>query len=164
MKTTYKTLTISLLAILANTFIYGQNTYIAHRGASHLAPENTLSAAILGWELGAEAVEIDVHLSADNRVMVIHDFDTEKTSLGKSKFKVAKTNSKVLRTVDVGSYKSEKYKGEKIPFIEEILEALPIGKTLVVEIKCGSEILPALRKAVDKSGKLEQLVFISFGN
>lgn len=149
--------------VMLTTLLYGQNTYIAHRGASFLAPENTLAAAKLGWEIGADAVEIDIHLSKDNRVMVIHDFDTKKTSLGKSNFKIAKTDSKILRAIDVGSYKSEEFKGEKIPFIEEILDALPAGKKLVIEIKCGSEVLPALKQAIEQSGKIDQLIFISFG-
>lgn len=158
-----KLFTLTLLVFFTSLSMLAQNTYIAHRGASFLAPENTLASAKLGWELGADAVEIDVHLSDDNRVMVIHDYDTKKTSLGKSNYKIAKTSSDLLRTVDVGAFKSEEYAGEKIPFIEEILEAIPPGKSLVIEIKCGSEILPALKEAIDESGKLDQLVFISFG-
>lgn len=140
-----------------------QNTFIAHRGASYLASENTLASAKLAWELGADAVEVDVYLSADNRVVVIHDKTTKRTSSGQANFKVAKTNSHVLRGVDVGSYKSEKYAGEKIPYIEEVIETVPEGKMLVIEIKCGAEVLPALKKAVGQSGKKEQIVFISFG-
>lgn len=140
-----------------------QPLLIAHRGASFKAPENTLASATLAWELGADAVEVDVHLSADNRVMVIHDKNTRRTALGKNRYKIAKTNSEILRKVDVGSFKSDDFKSEKIPFIEELLEILPDGKTLVIEIKCGAEILPALQKAVDESGKINQIVFISFG-
>ncbi|MDA3818126.1 MAG: glycerophosphodiester phosphodiesterase family protein, partial [Prolixibacteraceae bacterium] len=121
-----------------------QNTFIAHRGASYLAPENTLASAKLAWELGVDAVEVDVYLSADNRVMVIHDKTTKRTSGDGTNYKVAKTNSDVLRTIDVGSYKSEKYSGEKIPFIEEIIETVPDKKTLVIEIKYGAEVLPVL--------------------
>lgn len=140
-----------------------QNTFIAHRGASYLAPENTLASVNLAWELGADAVEVDVYLSADNRVVVIHDKTTKRTSSGKANYKVAKTSSDVLCGVDVGAYKSNKYAGEKIPYIDEVIETVPEGKTLVVEIKCGAEVLPALEKAVRESGKKEQIVFISFG-
>jgi glycerophosphoryl diester phosphodiesterase len=52
---------------------------IAHRGASHLAPENTLAAVRLGWQQGAD-VEIDVHLSQDRRIVVIHDASTKRTA------------------------------------------------------------------------------------
>lgn len=143
--------------------VNAQNTFIAHRGASYMAPENTLASAKLAWELGVDAVEVDVYLSADNRVVVIHDKTTKRTSGGQANYKVAKTNSDVLCGVDVGAYKSDKYAGEKIPYIEQIIKTVPEGKTLVVEIKCGAEILPALKKAVGQSGKKGQIVFISFG-
>jgi glycerophosphoryl diester phosphodiesterase len=154
---------ITLSIILISVPVIAQNYYIAHRGASYLAPENTVASAKLAWELGADAVEIDVHLSADNRVMVIHDSDTKKTSMGESNYVISETKSDVLRKLDVGSFKDDKYIGEKIPFVEEILETVPKDKTLVIEIKCGEEVLPALVKAIDQSGKADQLVFISFG-
>ncbi len=53
---------------------------IAHRGASHDAPENTLAAFRLGFEQRADAVELDVHLSADGAIVVIHDFTTQRTA------------------------------------------------------------------------------------
>lgn len=154
-------LTILLVSIVMN--ISAQNTFIAHRGASYLAPENTVASAKLAWKLGADAVEIDVYLTKDNRVMVIHDKNTKRTCSGKKNLEIKDTPSMLLRDLDAGAWKDKKYKGEKIPFISEIIETIPYGKTLVVEIKCGSEILPALKRAVEKSGKQEQIVFISFG-
>src|SRR5262245_58873165 len=53
---------------------------IAHRGASHDAPENTLASVQLAWEQGADAVEVDVHASRDGRIVVIHDASTRKTA------------------------------------------------------------------------------------
>lgn len=53
---------------------------IAHRGSSYEAPENTLGAVNLAWEQNADAVEVDVHLSLDNKVVVIHDSDTYRTT------------------------------------------------------------------------------------
>jgi len=143
--------------------IFAQNTFIAHRGASYLAPENTVASANLAWELGADAVEIDIYLSKDNRVMVIHDKDTKRTCSGKKNLAIKDNPSMLLRDLDAGVWKDEKYKGEKIPFLSEIIETVPESKTLVVEIKCGSEVLPALKRCVEKSGKQEQIVFIAFG-
>lgn len=140
-----------------------QNSFIAHRGASYLAPENTVASAKLAWELGADAVEVDVHLSKDNRVMVIHNKDTKKTCNGKKNLEIAKTPSILLRDLDAGIWKGDEFKGEKIPFISEIIETVPPGKTLVIEIKCGKEVMPALLRSIDKSGKQDQIVFISFG-
>lgn len=139
-----------------------QNTFIAHRGASFLAPENTVAAAKLAWELGADAVEVDIHLSKDNRIMVIHDKDTKRTCSGKKNLTVADSPSTLLRDLDAGIWKDAKYKGEKIPFLTEIIETVPEGKTLVVEIKCGSEVIPPLVRKIEKSKKKEQIVFIAF--
>jgi len=167
MKHSFLKLSVLLLIFLilqgSENMTIAQNTFIAHRGASYRAPENTLASVQLAWELGAGAVEVDVYLSADNRVVVIHDKTTKRTSGGQTNYKVAKTTSEILCGVDVGAYKSDKYAGEKIPYIEEIIETVPKGRTLVVEIKCGTEILPALEKAIEKSGKKDQIVFISFG-
>jgi glycerophosphoryl diester phosphodiesterase len=132
---------------------------IAHRGASHLAPENTMASVMLGWEKGVD-VEVDVYLSADNRIVAIHDSTTERT--GGVELKVAETTSEELRKLDVGSFKSEQYAGEKIPFLADIIETIPPNRKLYVEIKCGKEILPLLQKLVADSGKMSQIVIIGF--
>ncbi|NCB09561.1 MAG: glycerophosphodiester phosphodiesterase, partial [Bacteroidia bacterium] len=77
-------LQFTLIFILFVLTSFSQNTIIAHRGASFDAPENTVASAKLGWEQGADAVEIDIYLSKDNRVMVIHDKDTKRTCSGKT--------------------------------------------------------------------------------
>lgn len=149
--------------VLGLSFCTGgaQSMMIAHRGASHLAPENTVASANLAWEIGADAVELDVHLSKDGRVMVNHDKTTKRTS-GEN-YLIKETGSSVLRKLDVGSWKGPKYAGEKIPFLSEMIATVPKGKTLVVEIKCGPEVIPAMKKAVEESGKQSQVVFIAFG-
>lgn len=139
-----------------------QNTFIAHRGASYVAPENTLASAKLAWELGADAVEIDIHISKDNRIMVIHDKDTKRTCSGKKNLTIADSPSVLLRDLDAGIWKDQKYKGEKIPFLAEIVETVPAGKTLVVEVKCGVEVIPPLVRMMEKCTKKEQIVFIAF--
>ena len=156
--------TLTLIFLLAGITTMAQNTFIAHRGASYLAPENTVASAKLAWELGADAVEVDVHLTKDNRVIVIHDKDTKRTCDGKTNLSIAQTPSILLRDLDAGSWKGEEFKGEKLPFLSEIIETVPAGKTLVVEIKAGGdEIIPEIRRVVDNSNKKEQIVFISFG-
>lgn len=141
--------------------LFAQVEFVGHRGASYLAPENTVASARLGWELGADGVEIDVYLTPDNRVMVSHDKSTKRTS--GVDYIIPETKSSKLRKLDVGSWKDKKYAGEKIPFVEEILKIIPDGKYLVIEIKTGPEILPALQKVIKKSGKAEQVKFIAFG-
>ncbi len=132
---------------------------IGHRGASYIAPENTMSSFQLGWEKGAD-VELDVYLTKDNRIVVIHD-DTTKRTAG-TDLKVAESTSDELRKLDVGSFKSEEYAGEKIPFLSEVVKTIPPGRRLFVEIKCGQEILPYLRELLVRSGKLSRIVIIGF--
>jgi len=133
---------------------------IAHRGASCLAPENTLASVELAWELGADAVEVDVHLTKDRRIVAIHDATTLRTA-GKDLI-VAATDSSQLRELNVGSHKHPSFAGEPIPFLEEILETVPPGRHLFVEIKCGPEIVPVLDEIVTQSGKRSQVVIIGF--
>ena len=136
--------------------------YIAHRGASHDAPENTVASAKLAWEQGADAVEIDVYLASDNRIVVIHDKNTKRVSGGKN-MTIADSPSLILREMEVGSWKGEQFKGEKIPFIEEIIETVPEGKTLVVEVKCGPEIIPHMERVLSKKKCKGEILFIAFG-
>ncbi len=156
-------LQFTLIFILFALTSFSQNTIIAHRGASFDAPENTVASAKLGWEQGADAVEIDIYLSKDNRVMVMHDKDTKRTCSGKTNLVIADTPSILLRDLDAGVWKDAKFKGEKIPFLNEIVDIVPDGKKLVVEIKCGSEVLPHLKRVFEKTGKLDQMIFIAFG-
>lgn len=156
MKTTFL-----LFFLIATSFpLLAQVEFVAHRGASYLAPENTIAAAKLGWELGAEGVEIDVYLTPNQRVVAIHDKTTKRTT--GVDLVVSETKSKKLRKLDAGTWKDEKFAGEKIPFVEEILKIIPEGRYLVIEIKTGPEIMPALEKAIRKSGKVKQVKFIAF--
>ncbi|MFC1635179.1 glycerophosphodiester phosphodiesterase [Planctomycetota bacterium] len=132
---------------------------IAHRGASHLAPENTMASVMLGWEKGAD-VEVDVYLTKDNRIVAIHDDTTERTA--GIDVKVAEATSQELRKLDVGSFKSNEFTGEPIPFLADIIQAIPPGRKLYIEIKCGQEVLPFLRELLAESGKMSQVVIIGF--
>ncbi len=132
---------------------------IAHRGASYLAPENTMASVMLGWEKGAD-VEVDVHLSKDNRIVAIHDASTKRTA--GIDLKVSETTSDELRKLDVGRFKAEEFAGERIPFLADIIKTIPPKLKLYVEIKCGEEILPFLRQVILESGKMSQIVIIGF--
>ena len=134
---------------------------IAHRGESFDAPENTLASVNLAWERGADAVEIDVHLSADNKIVVIHDSTTKR--IGNYNQKVSRQTFTELRQLDVGSWKNANYEGEKIPLLSEILSTLKENKTLIIEIKSDIKILPFLKKELEISNlKSEQIQIISF--
>jgi glycerophosphoryl diester phosphodiesterase len=72
--------TLCFLWLVAAAWSIQAVEIIAHRGASWDAPENTLRAMQLGWEQGADAIELDLHLSKDGRLVVIHDADTKRVA------------------------------------------------------------------------------------
>ena len=134
---------------------------IAHRGASGDAPENTLSAMKLAWAQGADAIELDLWLSKDGKLVVFHDADTKR--FDKRPRKVPELTWEELQQLDVGSWKGAQFKGEHIPTLESILATIPPGKRAVLEIKCGPEILPELKRVLAESGKgSNELAVITF--
>jgi len=134
---------------------------IAHRGASADAPENTLPAIKLAFEQQADTCEIDVWISKDGKPMVIHDSDTKRVAdLAK---KVSEQTLAELQQLDVGRWKDARFEGTRIPTLEEALAAIPPGKRVFVEIKCGPDGVPAIVRAVQQSAlKPEQPLYIGF--
>ncbi|MCF8381193.1 MAG: hypothetical protein K9H49_16595 [Bacteroidales bacterium] len=123
---------------------------IAHRGESTLAPENSLSAINLAWEKGAEAVEIDIHLTSDRKIIVIHDPDTKR--IGNFNLAISKSTLNELKTVDISKKDTTNLKSEKIPTLEEVIHTIPKNRKLIIEIKCGEEIILPLKKILKSSG------------
>lgn len=115
---------------------------IAHRGASADAPENTLAAIQLAWHQGADAVEIDVQLTADGQLVAIHDETTLRT--GGVDWAVKDHALAELKTLDVGSWKSPQFVGERIPTLAEVLDIVTAGKRLFIELKCEAVAIPEL--------------------
>jgi glycerophosphoryl diester phosphodiesterase len=122
---------------------------VAHRGASHVAPENTIAAFRQAWREGADAIEGDFHLTKDGNIVCIHDADTKRTA-GVSR-SVANSTLEDLSRLDVGRWKDAAYTGERIPTLEQVLETVPANKRIFIEIKCGPEIVPALRKVLSQT-------------
>jgi len=120
---------------------------IAHRGASGEAPENTLAAFDLAWALGADGIEMDVHLSADGQVMVHHDASTKRCA-GVDRV-LAETPAAILQELDVGCWKDPKFQGERIPTLDQVLALKPDGLCLV-ELKTGPAIVPSLAKVLNR--------------
>ncbi len=134
---------------------------IAHRGASADAPENTRASVRLGWEQGADAVEVDVYLTRDGRLAVIHDKTTKRTG-GLDK-PVAEQTLAELQSLDAGSWKDARWAGERIPALEDVLATVPEGKRLVVEIKDSPATVPELKRLFEASGKRPgQMAIIAF--
>ncbi len=153
------------VAFMSLFFPVGSSAYgqlvIGHRGASAEAPENTLAAFNLAWQRGADGVEGDFYLSSDGRIVCVHDGDTERVA--GVKHVIAETTFADLRKLDVGAWKDEKWRGEKIPTLEEVLATVPAGKKLFIELKVGPQIAKPLERILSASSvKPEQIVIISF--
>lgn len=134
---------------------------VAHRGASHDAPENTLAAFRLAWEQEADGIEADFRLSRDGQIVCIHDADTERVA-GERKV-VADTPLELLRQLEVGGWKDVRWRGEPIPTFAEVLGMVPEGKWFFIELKTGPEIVaPLARELADYQGDRNRLVIISF--
>ncbi len=134
---------------------------IGHRGASFDAPENTLAAVHLAWKQRADAVEVDVRATRDGRLVAIHDPGTRRVC-GRA-FRVRDCGWARLKRLDVGAWKGERWRGERLAELREILDAVPAGKRLYLELKGGPITVPSLRKIL-KTAPIShsQLVIISF--
>lgn len=135
---------------------------VAHRGFSAAAPENTVSAFRLAWESGTGACELDLHLTADQQIVVMHDADTKRTT-GIAK-RISESNLADLRSLEAGAWKSPEYKGEPIPTLSEALATLPEGtQRFFLEIKCGPEVVPVLAQQLEPwKPRAKQLCIIAF--
>jgi glycerophosphoryl diester phosphodiesterase len=134
---------------------------VAHRGASREAPENTIPSFTLAWEQGADAIEGDFHLTRDGQIVCIHDRDTKRLT-GKKKA-IKDCSLEELKSLDVGSWFGEIFKGTRIPTLSEVFSTMPQGKGVFIEIKCGPEILTRLLEEIRISKvRWEDVVVISF--
>lgn len=120
---------------------------IAHRGASKIAPENTMPAFKKALDMHADGIELDVQLTRDGHTVVIHDFDIKRTSNGEGL--VSSFTLDELRSFDFGSWFSHDYAGVTIPTLEEVLELLQPKNTLLnIEIKNGPVFYNDIEKLV----------------
>jgi glycerophosphoryl diester phosphodiesterase len=136
----------------------------AHRGDSAHAPENTISAFTMAAEKGATAIELDVNLSADKQVVVIHDSSVERTTNGSGK--VRSMPYGVLKELDAGEKFSGQYRGEHIPTLNEVFETL--GKRIFINVELkdfvapDDELVPRVVALVKEFGLQNSVMFSSF--
>lgn len=118
----------------------------AHRGASGYAPESTLAAFELAAEMGADGIELDVQMTKDGELVVIHDETIDRTSDGSGWVKD-------FTYVELSKYnfnkRNPKYKHVSIPALKEIYELVkPTGLTVNVELKTGVIFYPQIEDRV----------------
>jgi len=118
---------------------------IAHRGASGYAPENTVASFEKAVELGFDFIELDVRLSKDGKLVVIHDADLSRTTNGNGFVKDLTVPE--LKRLDAGSWYSPEFAGEKIPLLEEVLFRFGDRIGLLIEMK-SPENRPGMTEAL----------------
>src|SRR5512140_114461 len=110
----------------------GRPLVLGHRGASADAPENTLAAFRLALAQGADGAELDAWRCATGEVVVAHDEDARRVA--GADLRLPDAPLAALRALDVGAWKGEAFRGERMPLLAEVLEALP-GAVVNVELK-----------------------------
>lgn len=163
-----KKITKSVVYLLAGIFANGCNNcepfIVAHRGNSSVAPENTIAAYRSAWENGFKYIEIDVHSTADDNIICLHDKTLTRVSQNASTKNVSEMTIEEIKQFDVGSWKDQKFAGEKTPTLEELFSILPTDVSIVLEIKSVNDNFPL--KLVDLMTKYniskERIIIISF--
>ncbi|MFD1426751.1 glycerophosphoryl diester phosphodiesterase [Kroppenstedtia sanguinis] len=139
----------------------------AHRGFSSVAPENTMAAFREAAQAGADGLELDVHLTKDGEVVVIHDETVNRTTDGEGK--VRKLTLEELRRLDAGSRFAKEFAGEKIPLLHEVLELVADRNLwLNIELKNNKFPYPGLEEKVleliSQYDLAQKTVFSSFNH
>jgi glycerophosphoryl diester phosphodiesterase len=134
---------------------------IAHRGFSGIAPENTLFAFQKAIDLKPDAFELDVHLSKDGQLIVIHDDTVDRTTNGKGK--IIDLTLAELKQLDAGSWFDSKYAGERIPTLAEALDLAKDKIDVMVELKATGTPEKAV-PLIEQFGIVDQVVIFSFNS
>ena len=137
---------------------------IAHRGSGHehndpaAPPENTLAAITYGFQQGADAVEVDVWRTADGVVILAHDRTTDRTT-DQPGLDVTLSGYADLRHLSAGAWKGRRWHDLGMPRLSEAVELVPPGRSLVVEVVEGPQVVPDVLAATALPD--EQVVYIS---
>lgn len=126
----------------------------AHRGASDTHPENTLAAFREAIRLGAHMIEFDVALTKDGHLVLMHDSTLNRTTNGKGP--VADFTLAELKKLDAGSWKNSRFKGERIPTLNEALAIMPENMWLNVHLKGGARLAEEVTKQIVATDRLYQ--------
>lgn len=143
----------------------GRRTEIfAHRGNSYTAPENTLAALESAIEEKADGAEIDVRMTKDGEIILMHDNSLRRT--GGINMNVSSLNYSQLTGIDVGSWFSPAFRGEKIPTLKEALELCKGELTVMIEVKSEQykeyDIARRIVEIVEETGMDQDVIVASF--
>ncbi len=117
---------------------------VAHGGASAAAPEHTIPAYEAAIRAGADALELDVHLSADDQLVVIHDTTLDRTTSGRGRVR-AHTLAE-LKRLDAGRWFGRAFRGQRLQTLSEVLERFRDRVVFAVALRGGSEVYPGIEE------------------
>ena len=129
---------------------------IAHRGASGEAPENTIASFELALEQGADAIALDVHLSRDDQPVVIRDFTLERTTDGAGP--VRDHSVRELKRLDVGGWRGQRFRGQRIQTLHEVLERFRDRTRVWIELRGGSDLYPGVEERLVSAIEIYDMV------
>lgn len=125
-----------------------------------LAPENTMAGYRLAYELGADVIETDIHLTKDGEIVIMHDTTVDRTTNGKGAVK--NLSLEQIRQLDAGSKFSDAFKGEKVPTLREFLQEFK-DKDVVLLIEGKAKGLEQkMVDLIEEEGMTHQVLFQSF--
>lgn len=133
---------------------------IAHRGASGTRPENTLAAFQRAHELGAHMIELDVQLTRDGEVVVMHDWTLRRTA--RVRGRVGARTLAELRQLEVGSWFAPGYASERVPTLGEVLACVPLPVNVELKARRGDDLETRALEVVEAAGAAGRVVFSSF--
>ncbi len=142
---------------------YSKTKVIAHRGFSGIAPENTIAAFQKAINAHADYFELDVHQSKDGKLVVIHDYEVDRTSSNNAKGKISQLTYSELQNVKVGFSEKygEKYSNEKIPTLKEVLQLAKGKINVCIEIKV-HDIEEKVLALINSLGMNDEVIIFSF--
>lgn len=152
--------------MLSSLFGDGVHFYnVAHRGFSATAPENTIASFELALKAGANMLEMDVMLAGDNQAIVFHDYRLGRTTDGSGL--VRRLRSEEIRSLDAGAWFAERFRGEKVPLLDEVLEMARGKIKLDIELKHrrredAAALVERCVKSVEHYHMTDEVMFSSF--
>jgi glycerophosphoryl diester phosphodiesterase len=133
---------------------------IAHRGASGTCPENTLAAFRRAATIGAPMVELDVQLTRDHEVVVMHDWTLDRTTDGSGA--VRDRTLAEIRRLDAGAWFGPSFRGERVPTLAEVLAEVPVAVNVELKPVGDDGLEDRALAVVEAAGALGRVVFSSF--
>lgn len=141
---------VTLFVMTTITPVHSQTertyTLIGHRGAAAETPENTVASLKKAMALGVDRIEIDVHMTRDGRIVLMHDRTLNRTTNGQGEVK--DHDLAEIQQLDAGSWFDPSFAGEKVPTLEEAIEAISGNCMLMIEVKEHSGYTPGIEQAV----------------